>query len=511
MPKKFAKINFNTLIKIRLFLSLLLLAVILSLVLARLVPSGQIFYNRNFSHIYQFFGGQGFISQFSPAERVIIKKGAPAELMADPVYFSLFTPRTFNTARLIIRYQDNLSPSTPIVEAGLLMDKVVWQYQMKPIANKILDNLAWPKVSEAGVTLYARQGGVSDLSYFKKIASERKDLALYNYSLFRPYYLSNYLTSKTARVVASNLRGPYQFYTYIDQEDLNFSFTFQDLNQNYDLKGDGVTVLVSDYQGENILTREVLDDGVIADTGVLSAKQILAFVVHDLPRGVHKIEVKTNDDILTSEIFSSASRLSFINKIWLYGGAEKFATLFTNANNLKATAFGPTGEQTLVYDQKDLIVNAPYQQFYKRVNVKSDDSLYSISLKPTNIIIENNGLFSRQADEYINPDFVKVDYNWEGRDDINYILSNYKSPTVQGQDKIAVLDFDLNNAYREKNKYSFMLSIPGLYAYNQGQEAAGRVSASLNIKEIRVELVGKSLGQKIKEIWQEKIKTKLGF
>ncbi|MCX6797805.1 MAG: hypothetical protein NTX66_01115 [Candidatus Falkowbacteria bacterium] len=511
MPKIIKKIRQSTVVKIRLILSLILLAALSSLILARLVPSGRIFYNRDFSRSWQFFGGQGFIGQFSPAERIDFKTSDYVKLIADPVYFSVFTPRFFTRARLIITYQDYLASSTPIVEAGVLMDKIVWQYQMKPVVNKILDNLNWPTLTEGGLTLYERQKPVADLAYFIQRAGERSDLALYNYSLLRPYYLDNYSPAKSTRIMAAGLRGPYQFYTYLDGEDFNLTFWFQDLNQNYDLKGDGVTVLVSDYKGQNILTRRVRDDGIIADTGQLSAQSVLAFVIKDLPRGVYKVEVKANDDIVTRKIITSQTKLTFINKLWLVDETVAAFDLYTNVNNLKATAFGPGGEQILAYNREPLSVDAPYQQFYKRVDFAGPDHLYLINLKPRNLIVENNGLFAFNQAAFINPDFKKVDSNWEADDSINYILSAYQSPTVLGPDKIAVLDFDLSNAYRENHKYSLMISIPGLYANNQARQLAGLAPAYLEIKEIRLELEGKSLGDKLKELWRENIKPKLGL
>lgn len=504
--KKFVKIiKNNTLIKFRLLEVLIIIALVLSFLLARLVPSGKIFYNRDFSRSFFALGGQGFISQFSPAERVDFKSGAYPKLIAEPLYFSLFTPRAFNQARLIVTYQDNLSAATPIIEAGVLKDKVVWQYEMKPVANKILDNLKWPTLQENGLTLYERRTPVADLAYFLRNITLHPDLALYNYSLLRPYYLDSYHPTKIAHVLAPSLRGPYQFYTYIDQEDLNFTFFFQDLNQNYDLKGDGVTILVNDYQGNNILTREVKDDGIIVDTAELSAQSVASFVIKDLPRGVYKVEVKTNDDIITKKILSSQSKISFINKLWLADGLFNKTELYTNVNNLRATAFGAPGQQTLLYAGQGLKINAPFQQFYKRVT-PSADNLYSISLSPNNIILENDGLFSFNPSALINPDLKKVDNNWEDDKNINYILADYTPPLVKGDDKVAILNFDLSQAYREKNKYSFMLSIPGLYADNQTRLSKGEPASYLTVKSIRVELVGKSLGTKLQEIWLNKIR-----
>lgn len=492
----------STLLKIRLFLALILVSVILSLLLAKIVPGGSIFYDRDYSQNYFGLGGQGFLSLFSPAERVDSLSDKYPRLLADPIYFSLFTPRRFDRAKLTIRYQDKLSDKTPIIEAGVLKDKAVWSYQMEPVENKILDSLAWNKSSQQSTTLYQRQGRTADLDYFLKSAADRSDLALYNYSLNRPFRPTSYQARQSAQVVAAALRSSYKFYTYIDQESLNFTFYFQDLNQNYDLKGDGISIVVSRYNGEKILEQTVTDDGIIVDNGNLSPQKVSSFNLKDLPTGVYRVEVKANDDIITKKIVSTQTKISFVNKLWLEDSDIKSLEVYTNSDYIKATAFGAAGLQTLSFQDRNFKIDVPFQQFNFQIKNNNNNEPRLIRVKPQSIIMENNGVFAFSSDALMSPDFPKIDINWVDSSEINYILADYHIPHLDGQDKLVVLDFDLSDAYREKGKYGFMISIPGLYADNQNRVVLGLEPAYLQIKEIKVELSGKSLGEKILELFK---------
>ena len=76
---------------------------------------------------------------------------------------------------------------------------------------------------------------------------------------------------------------------------------------------------------------------------------------------------------------------------------------------------------------------------------------------------------------------------------INYILAGYRIPEEKDGWKTAQAEFDLNNAYQEWNKNSFIVSIPGL-------KADDKIDDSIGIREIKIELEGKTLKEKLKEI-----------
>jgi hypothetical protein len=72
-----------------------------------------------------------------------------------------------------------------------------------------------------------------------------------------------------------------------------------------------------------------------------------------------------------------------------------------------------------------------------------------------------------------------------------YVLANYRSPKFRPDGyKEATAILNTKEAYREKGKYSFMISVPGLSLANQG---------NLLIKEIRIDFIGRTIFDKIKE------------
>jgi len=90
----------------------------------------------------------------------------------------------------------------------------------------------------------------------------------------------------------------------------------------------------------------------------------------------------------------------------------------------------------------------------------------------------------------VDPTLVKIDQYWRPTEKIKYIVADYQSPCSEKGDQIATAEFDLSGAPRSEGRYAFLLSLPGL----SGDLAS---SSYLEIKEIRIDLTGKNLGQKI--------------
>lgn len=494
------KIKSSPVIRFRVFLFAFLLIFLLFLAVARIVPGGHITYQRDFSRPTYLLGGRGFIGHFSPAERVDLKSTDFPRVIADPLYFSLFTPRAFDKAYLTIKYRDNLASSTPIIEAGVLMDRLVWQYQMQPVENKILDSLDWSMLREGSISLYQRSDEYNNLSDFLNEAGLHEDLALYNYNLKPVLKIDNYQVSDKIASISPVLRGAYQFYVYLGDEDLNFTFFFKDINQNYDLRGDDIKIIITDTNGQEIISKDIADDGVIIDSGQETIHEPASFVVKDLPVGMYKIEVRANDDIISNKILSLQTEIFFINKLWLVDNSVESLDLYTNADNLRATAFGARGQQRVLFANQYLDVSAPFEQFYAKASANVSKDYYRINVLPDNIILENNGLFSFSDRLFLNPDFPKIDGDWRDDGQTNFILSDYQAPQEEDGLKTAVLEFNLKDAYREDKKYNFILSVPGLYAVNKNKAYLNEDLAYLEIQEISIELSGKSLFTKVKEI-----------
>ncbi len=493
MIKPFLK-KWPFLVKFRLLLGLILFILILAFLYFKIVPFGHITYSRDYTK--NFRSGKGFIYGFTPAERVDLKSGDVPRLIGDPVYFSLFTPRTFDKAKVTITYRNNLSLETPIIEAGVLADNIVWRYDLKPLENSALDylKLRWHASEENGHLFLQKNQNYSKLADWEKDLAKGKIkgcanglencLAVYNYAPDYNYQIVNYQPA-VPLVLDAPLRGGHQFYVYVKNEPLRLEFTLADLNQ--DLKPASIAIILS--SGNKIIaTKELADDNARPGSGQIEEKQII-LEQRNLPAGVYRVEVKITDDMVIKKIVSSVDHLSFINKIWPVSSKGNLK-IYTDVNYLQVKALTPASLQTLNFAGQDFSVTEAYSQFdFKTETAKK---IKEIRLNKDDIILENNGVFAWSPASLFNPALMKVDRAFSVKMPIEYIVADYQSPLEADGLKTATAEFNLKGTYREKGKYSFMISVPGL-------KTEDGINDNLEIYRIKVELTGRTLWEKI---WQ---------
>lgn len=470
----------NKVLKIRIILWSVLGIVVLGLFYLGIVPSGKITYS------YKPCVNNYFIKKFTPTERVECKDNI-LKIKGDPAYFSLRTPRRFEKAKVSVKFNDKNLGEHPLIELGILADKLVWQYNLKPVSNKILDYLIdnWNVVREGQVILLQKEKKYKSINEFLKNLPSKEEIATYNYDLKYNYLLADYKASD-GLVINHNLRGPYKFYTYLKNEALDYKFTFLDLNKNKD-KDD---IKINLYFKDNLIDSQSLtDNGNSSDNGIASSEKTAVFKISDLPEGVYSLEVKANDDIITKKIETKQGKLSFLNKIWLLkfnGGGDE---LVTDANKINAQTINPGNLQTIEINGAKLDINEAYKQF----SLNTEEGIKDIKLKKDDIILSGDGVFAFNKSELLNPALKQVNENYNPNSkEINYIIANYEPPIVNNGEKIAIAEFDLTGAYNENNKYNFLISVPGLKVEDE-------TSNNLIINEITIELQGKSLIQYLKK------------
>jgi hypothetical protein len=496
-------------LKLRIVLWIVLAGIVGWLLYMAVVPSGKI------SYVYDFKRSNYFIGKLSPKERVKPVNNGSQVVVGDLVYFSLRTPRKFDKAVLTLKYktvetrhavETRHGASLPIIEAGILADKTIWRYDLKPIENKIIDrlSLAWDMIEENGVILLQREKKYKTINEFLNNVPPRDEIALYNYDLKTNFILKDYapmeLSSgypELSSEINYPLRGDWQFYTYIKDEDLDFTFNFQDLNKNKD--SDEIDLYLY-YNNQLIDSRHLNDDGISETGGKITNRGEIKLKLTNLPEGVYKIELRANDDIITKNIITKQKKLAFINKLWLARGNNSQIILYTDSREIKAQTINPGSLQTIKVSDSELVIDETYKQF--SVDVEADatelSSVASIALEKDDVILAGDGVFSFKEDSLINPKLKKVDANLDvDRGGVNYILANYRIPQDEGEWKVARAEFDLTKAYSEDGKYSFLISIPGLRADDE-------IDDSIEIGGIRVDLEGRSLVEKLKEMLSNK-------
>ncbi|MFA5109151.1 MAG: hypothetical protein WC458_01220 [Patescibacteria group bacterium] len=479
------------LFKLRLILGLIILILVLGFLYLKIVPFGRITYSRQWPR--GLASGKGFFYDFKPAERIDSAVVDSLKIIADPIYFSLFTPRRFDHATVKIKYRDRLGTVTPIIEVGLLEDKLSGAYDFQPLQNNVLDHwrFSWPRLEDTDKRLILQASlNYSSPAEFDRdlISGNLQDcppgeptacVAVYNYPLAATYRLPDYSPLKPL-TINQPLRGAHQFYIYLNGS-WRLGFNFSDLDQ--DAAVDPITVRV--MSGDKVVAAQSLVDAAPVASGRKSPERELILRGDDAPAGVYKVEIKASDDIVISKIDSSSDKLSFISRIWPVSGAGNL-TIFTDATNLEAQTFSPASLEPINFGGQDFVFDKTYQQF----DLVAGSGVNKIKLKKDDIILAGNGVFSFASGSLFDPGFKKVDRYFSPGDGIRYIIADYQRPLGDEDWKTAEAEFDLKEAHRENGKYTFLISVPGLKAEDGTDDF-------LEIKEIEVELTGKTLRDKL--------------
>lgn len=479
--------------KIRLFFGVLILFICALFLWLKVVPGGEATYQKNYRQWLR--SGKGFIYNFTPVDRVDETSGVLPRLIGDPVYFSVFTPRTFSQAKLTVRYRSHLSSTTPIIEAGVLADNLVWRYDLQPLENAILSDLArkWHQVKDQDVVLWQKKNNYQDIKQFladvqaDKVSGCLSDVAdcvaTYNYALRPNFVWPENKTVSTSQEVNIPLRGGHSLFVYLDGSDFKLTANFVDLNQ--DKAADPVRLILSTDQG--IVAEASLDDANLKPTSGQEEEKSLALTGSQLVPGVYRLEFRIGNDMVIKNFQISTNRFVFINKFWPVSYGQEIE-IFTDANYLQVKAMGPASLQTLNFADKQFAINRPYEQFDFLAGKRGQAN--KIVLRQDDVVIENNGVFALSAENLFNPQFVKVDRYFQPGDTVQYIIADYRSVTVNSDITEASAIFKLKGVYREKGKYNFMVSVPGLKADN-GQDDY------LEIEAVKLEFSGRTLWQKI--------------
>ncbi len=455
-----------------------------------LIPGGRLFFSHNFS------SDGVFVSKLSPDDRFRVDSNNNIDAIGNPLYFNLRTLRNFQRVDMTLVYKNE---EFSLLEAGVLMDGSNWNYQLKPLENKIIDRLIsnseWSMLEDSGLLLLQKSNKYSSISKFLKNPPESDKLALYNYNLKSDYLVSDYKASNTKQKIEVSLRGPYEFFTYIKDEDLDFELLMQDLNQNKD--PDPIDIYLY-YQDEIIQTWSFKDDGVVGDTGVESEDSDIFLKVSQLPEGVYKVGVKANDDIITKELITKQGKVSFLNNVNIYSQV-KSEKIYTDSSKISVKIERPQNLQNIIIrnlEKDDFEENLKVEETYKKFEISLEpDSVYELSLEKAGLLLSGNGNFSFSKKAFLNPRFKRVSPELDiENNQIGYILANYSPPKKENGWTVARASFDISRAYTEDDNHSFILSIPGLRVEDE-------IDDRIIIKEVRFDLIGPSFWQLFKNLF----------
>lgn len=453
---------------------------------------------------HDFSKKSAFISELYPSSR--IKEISRDEqgryyqsIINEPVYFDLKMPRTFDQAVIRIKYKNS---DIPIWNLGVQQSPIEGQYLLKPVENKILDQLIADKIHWS--TLEYNETIVIQRNYAGKNYETVKDflnnlpqsnLAVYHYDLNQDYLISGYKKASNKTIINQSIRGSHQIYTYIKDEPLDFIFTVQDINRHSD--SDNLKILVS-QKDKIIYQTELSDDGYTEETGPATDKREVKIFLPSLAEGVYKIDLQTTDDLFIRRIETSQKFVVFKNKVYLaesdeYSGSFKGmetvpAAVYSNGKKIIAETSHMRSLQTLEIAGQPLDITKPHQKFKLVLPEIPNKEVYKIIAPKNDVMIITNGVLSFSSESFFDPLVKAIDETTDvSGEEINYIVANYASPEEDNDFKTAYIDFDLTKCYKQNNKIRFVFSIPEI---SDNRE--------IQIYEIAVFLKGKSIG--IKEI-----------
>jgi len=493
--------------KIRLILYSILGLIIIFLIYQAVVPLGQITYSITPCD------NSFFIQKLQPKERVseVDKTGCTQKIIGEPVYFNLNTQRTFNQAAVTVTYQD--SGQNNIIELGPQADE--WKnYILRPLENKIIDRLNWNKISGNGAVLYQREKKFKTIEEFLNNLPPREEILAYKYDLPQLKYIEGYQNTTGLPACQSYvlciagrlrrpeelgaprndilpLRGAYQFYTYLKNEPLDFNFSFSDLNLNKD--ADNIKVAIY-YKDEQIAEKNLADERGGEEERQRADAGNIKLNMANLPEGFYKISVIANDDIITDKIISSQNIVSFINRIWLAENENKPIALYSDVPEATISTLNAASLQKINVNGDSLELAETYRQF----SLPTRQSQSTLKLKTGDVILSGAGVFSFSEDAFYDPDYKKMVKTTDvDEEKINYIITSYSSqnegevssPRPLDSWKTKTVSFDLTKAFRYKNNYNFIISVPGLIAEDG-------VDDWVEIKNIKVELKGSTIFDK---------------
>lgn len=490
----------------RLFFSFILLLAVGVFLYFKIVPTGKISYSRAWPRGLS--SGQGFIYEFRPGERLDNTEPERLVMIGDPLYFSLFTPRTFDRAELKITYRDNLSEATPIVEIGVLKDKQTGSYELKPMDNKIINERLASWTALLGVDEERKTDDdnflilQSEAQYDSRVSflddlqrgglrgcvgGLSSCLAFYHYVPPFDIGVINHVSLQLGvepLIGDMVLRGPHQFYVYFPAGDWNLNFEFAPLQES--------TIAT-------LAKVRVWEQGrVVAEGQTMENNQEISLSGNITESGLFKVDINIDEQSLITTWRSSSDRLVFINRLWAVSGAAN-RPLFTDAAYLQLKAYETESLGGLMFAGQEFLVDESYRQFNflaSQDEIEADLVNREIILSKDNLVLESRGVFALSDSSLFNPDFKAVDRFSATDKNIKYIIAKYRAPLSVSDSfsdlKITQTEFNLQNAWRDQGRYNFLISVPGLGADTPG--------SSLEIVEIQVDLFGRTLADKLKEL-----------
>jgi len=427
------------------------------------VPSGHL------EFIYDFSKDSPAITNLFPANRMTaVNRLAGSSsywqaIQEDPVYFEVRLPQKFSSATVEVTYQNK---NQPLLQLGLrAQGEGDWSYQFKPLENQLLDGLDWSFINNNNVSLWQRQKQFLTIEQFLDQADRLENVGAYYYDWPRKFVMTNYQPANSEVTLNRSLRGAYAFYTYIKNEQLDFTFKFQDINRSEGL--DPFAIKIYDAAGNKIFEQEYGDDGMISKYDPASAARFVEIKLPDLAEGVYKIQVDASDEIFTRQIKTKQRYLTFIDRLYLVDSPEYSdgfvdlklgpTAIYSTIGRLGFATAHPEGLQSLNINDQTVDISETHKNYFVTAKLVPN----YIYVPKNDLKIFGRGLLAFSLENFFNPEIYNL-RDFSGDSGIDYLISSYRPPQSMGGWQKNTVTFDLEQANIENRKLRFAISAPEL-------------------------------------------------
>lgn len=462
--------------KIRLVWLVALGILVLYLLWQAIVPLGKISYQTDFL-TYDYF-----ISELSPQERLRGQEGeGQRTITSEPVYFYLRTPRPFRTAHLTMTV-DNPSG---VMEIGLCRDKASWQFERQPLYVESLEKLANSQnvIQAEGIMLWQKEKTYSSIKDFLASPPTLEKIAIYNYNLKLPFRLADYKSISEKREIFLGARGGYTVVTYSDGSPIEVNFEMQ-VEKNKASPASTIFFTLYNEQGGAVMIKEMSEKDILSSSTYI-------FKSGSLEPGPYRIEVKASNEVVTEKITTSQTQISFANQLWLTERGRKNFSLLTDGSYIKVQTLNPKSLQTIEIEKESINLSETYQQFSLTLS-DHRRTPKQIRLTTDDVMIATDGILTFREEDILNPTPRSYSPNLAlDSAGVDYMIARYQPIGISSSIK-RTMTFIISDTCLDKGRSPFLIAAPGIQV-DQGTE----------IKEIVIQLEGKTLFEFIHDIWKK--------
>ena len=409
---------------------------------------------------YSFCDDPSLITQLTPngralePEKNLKTKECYQRMVGEPVYFTATAPRSFDVADVSLVYKN---PTQSIIEMGI-QRSIEWKFDLQPFENKFIDDSTWDRQDRDNIILLQKNKNFDSVDDFVNNIPIDTRIATYNYNLPYEFTIDNYQPSENILEINKTLRGRHEFYTYLEDENLDFTFTWQDINRAYPDDNFIVKIYKADTEIHNVV-----------ESSTDSDKHEKQVQLTNLSGGLYRIVIEVSDDILIHNIKTKQHLLVAKDKLFLvdnteYGLEEKPSIVYTNSDEFLFKTDHPTGIQTVAIGEEEFSVDAMNKFLEWETQVEDMNTFKSMSVPRNDLIIQGYGYLAFSEDSYFDPNY-KIDELRSTTDIEEYdylVAANYESPQKERRWQTANTSFKLNGVPGDRKTLNFVLSAPEL-------------------------------------------------